>query len=169
MELIGVCGQFELSDFDSCGVTHLISIGDSDDDFGFIRFAADDHLCLRFTDTSDPTHDDAPTAASLKPLLQWAERVGDGQALIHCAGGISRSPAVALLALCATDPDTNPQNHMESVTAVAKLSYIWPNELVIEIGDDLLNRNGEIVAGVDRWRAEQGSIPNPFFDGRNSE
>ena len=36
--------------------------------------------------------------------------------------------------------------------AVAK--YIWPNPLVVELGDRILQRNGEIVSGVNKWRCD---------------
>ena len=52
-------------------------------------------------------------------------------------------------------PDRSPYDQMTKVGEAAECSYIWPNPLVVEIGDRMLGRRGDIVAGVNRWRSEQ--------------
>jgi predicted protein tyrosine phosphatase len=47
---------------------------------------------------------------------------------------------------------------MRQVAASAVLSYIWPNELVISLGDRLLRRDGAIMAAVDDWKDNQGNL-----------
>ena len=154
-----VCGRFEVPDFAGQGYTHMISIGDSNDYFDGLRLpdiAGDDYLVLKFTDTTDPDHPDAPSVEGLAVLRTWlAQRTGVEGLLVHCAGGISRSPAVALLALAHFFPEDDPFEQMRHVARSAECSYVWPNQRLIEIGDGLLDRNGRIVQGVLDWKEER--------------
>jgi len=72
--------------------------------------------------------------------------------LVHCNAGMSRSPAIAILALCHLQPAASPFERMTYVESCSRCEYIWPNPLVVELGDRIMQRNGEIVRGVDRWR-----------------
>ena len=156
-----ICGAHEIAQFRGMGFTHMISIGDWDDSFDGLRLpeiSADRHLCLRFTDTEVAIYPDAPTDEKVAPLFEWLSQHDVSGLLVHCSAGISRSPAVAVLSLSATMPDRSPYEHMNSVIEAAESSYIWPNPLVIEIGDRLLKRGGEIVAGVDRWRSRKPDL-----------
>ena len=98
-----ICGRFEVPEFTGQGFSHMISIGDSNDYFDGLRLPEVEekkHLILQFTDTEDPSHSDAPSLKRLLTLLSWLrEQSSLGGLLVRCAGGISRSPAVALLSM----------------------------------------------------------------------
>jgi predicted protein tyrosine phosphatase len=167
LEHLQICGWRELPQFVGKGFSHMITIGDHDDSFEGLRLPGiprSQHLCLRFTDTDRKDHPDAPTAERLAPLFDWLadlNEVPDGL-LVHCAAGISRSPAVAFLSLCYLLPDSDPARLMELVAVCAECSYIWPNPLVLRIGDAMLERDGALVKAVDNWRADNDTLPSDF-------
>lgn len=72
--------------------------------------------------------------------------------LVHCGAGMSRSPAIALLALCHLFPNTDAFENMTFVACSSAARYIWPNPLVVQLGDAIMNQNGRLVSGVDKWR-----------------
>jgi predicted protein tyrosine phosphatase len=154
-----ICGRFEVPDFANQGYTHMISIGDSNDYFDGLRLpeiVEDNYLILKFTDTEDVAHRDAPSFERMENLRVWLHRQSSVEGLlVHCAGGISRSPAVALLSMCHFFPEEDPLVHMHQVARSAQCSYVWPNQRVIELGDQLLERNGQVVAAVDEWKREK--------------
>jgi len=144
----------------------MISIGDPEDRFDDLRLSEigeDAHLCLKFADTELATHRSSPTREKLAVLIPWLDAQPKiEKLLVHCAAGISRSPAVALLSLCHLDPQTEPRKHMDTVAASSECTYIWPNLLVVELGDALLGKSGTIVKAVDDWRSEQEDQPFQF-------
>ena len=165
MERLKVCGRFETPQFAERGYTHMVSIGDSDDFFEGLRLpeiAPANHLCLRFTDTEDASHPDAPKSTAISPLFDWLSGKRIGGLLVHCAAGISRSPAIALLAACHLDSETDPLEHMGSVAKASECSYIWPNRLVVVLGDSLLKRGGAVVRALEEWRRSQDDQPIEF-------
>ena len=72
--------------------------------------------------------------------------------LVHCGAGMSRSPAIAVLALCYLQPSANPLKQMVNVENSSTCEYIWPNPLVVQLGDRIMQRNGDVVHGVNCWR-----------------
>ena len=156
-----VCGAHEVGQFEAAGFSHMVSVGDWDDHFDGLRLPEipeEGHLILKFTDTQHTSHSDAPTEEKIAPLFEWLGGQVVTGLLVHCAAGISRSPAVAVLSLCALFPEQDPYALMVKVGEAAECSCVWPNPLVVEIGDQILARDGEIVAGVDRWRSEQPDL-----------
>ena len=158
MQSLQICGRPETREFLDSGFSHMISIGDEDDVFEGLRLPGiqrENHLCLRFSDTEDSARSDAPTAAVIAPLFDWLSASRVDRLLIHCTAGIGRSPAVALLSLSALDSGTSPSSHMDYVAESARCDYIWPNRLVVEVGDSILGREGEIVGALEQWRTAQ--------------
>ncbi len=66
--------------------------------------------------------------------------------LIHCHAGVSRSTASAALILAQSRPDRPAREALEAVSQIRPRA--WPNLRILEFGDELLGRNGEIVAAV---------------------
>ena len=66
--------------------------------------------------------------------------------LIHCWMGVSRSPAAALIASLATDPDE--EDDALALRLRAASPFATPNSRLVEIGDAMLGRNGRLVAAV---------------------
>jgi predicted protein tyrosine phosphatase len=90
-----------------------------------------------------------PTAADVERLLAFGrtpDLMAGGHLLIHCHAGVSRSTAAAALILAQARPDRSAR---EVLDAVAQLRpRAWPNLRMLEFGDDLLGRSGEIVAAA---------------------
>ncbi len=79
----------------------------------------------------------APLAAVL------AEPPADAHLLVHCWAGVSRSTAAMTLLLAQARPD---RSAAEALAQVVKIRPVaWPNLRMIESGDRMLGRNGDLV------------------------
>ena len=119
---------------------------------GFHRpavIAAERHLILGVNDIAFAGTGKlvAPAEEHVAAIVSFA-RGWDRQAplLVHCMMGVSRSPAAALLAALAVEPD---QDERELAARLRRASaQATPNSRLIEIGDHVLARGGRLVAAV---------------------
>lgn len=153
---LAIHGKLTMAQTSFAEFTHMISIGDAGCDLTEYRPQTIDpsaQLCMHFRDRSSRKRNDAPTEKDIWPLFEWLDshQEIDGL-LVQCGAGMSRSPAIALLALCHLQTNKSVFENMCHVSLNSAAKYIWPNPLVIELGDKIMARNGEIVSGVDRWR-----------------
>ncbi|CAN7177222.1 tyrosine phosphatase family protein [Rhizobium sp. LjRoot98] len=106
----------------------------------------------------------APGEEHVQQIIDFA-RQWDRSAplLIHCWMGISRSPAAAVIASLAVEPD---QDETELALRLrAASAYVTPNSRLIEIGDRMLSRNGRLVAAIKaigRGADTDGNVPFVF-------
>ncbi|MBO9097913.1 MULTISPECIES: tyrosine phosphatase family protein [unclassified Rhizobium] len=125
--------------------------------------SADRHLLLGMNDITFAGNDKlvAPQEAHVEQIIAFA-RSWDRSAplLIHCWMGVSRSPAAALIAALAIDPD------VDDVALVARLRraspQATPNSRLVAFGDQLLGRQGRLVAAVKaagRGADSDGNMP----------
>jgi predicted protein tyrosine phosphatase len=147
-----ICGIPELDEHCAAGVTHVLSILDPDtpDPPAFAAFAPHHRLALRFHDIIDTLPDRlAPAKADVERLLAFGHELSDAPGnhlLIHCHAGVSRSTASAALILAQARPDRPARDALEAVAQLRPRA--WPNLRILEFGDELLGRNGEIVAAA---------------------
>jgi predicted protein tyrosine phosphatase len=147
-----ICGIPELDEHCAAGVTHVLSILDPDtpDPPAFAAFAPHRRLALRFHDVIEPLPDRlAPARADVERLLAFGHELSGtpgSHLLIHCHAGVSRSTASAALILAQARPDRSARDTLDAVAQLRPRA--WPNLRMLEFGDDLLGRNGEIVAAV---------------------
>ncbi|MDM9619954.1 tyrosine phosphatase family protein [Rhizobium sp. S96] len=89
----------------------------------------------------------APDESHVGQIVDFA-RSWDQSAplLIHCWMGVSRSPAAALISALAVEPDQDDEVLARRLRAVSP--YATPNARLIEFADDILGRNGRLVAAV---------------------
>jgi predicted protein tyrosine phosphatase len=149
---VTICGIDELCLHCTEGVTHVLSILDpgwpEPDAFGV--FDPHHRLELRFHDLIEP-HPDwlAPERRDVEQLLNFGRGFAGAHGrhlLVHCHAGVSRSTAAATLLLAQARPDRPAE---EALRAVVRLRpRAWPNLRMLELGDDLLDRRGEIVDAV---------------------
>jgi predicted protein tyrosine phosphatase len=146
-----ICGIPELDAHCAAGVTHVLSIldPDFDDPPAFAAFAPHRRLALRFNDIIEPEPGRlAPTKADVERLLAFGRELAeapDRHLLIHCHAGVSRSTASAALILAQAWP--RPAHAVfDAITRVRPRA--WPNLRILEFGDALLGRDGEIVAAA---------------------
>jgi predicted protein tyrosine phosphatase len=149
---ITICGIQELGEHSSAGITHVLSIRGPNgaDPPAFAEFGPHRRLVLRFHDVIEPLPDQGgPTRADVESLLAFGREVGetpDAHLLVHCHAGVSRSTAAATLIMMQANPGWSASAALEAVAALRPRA--WPNLLILEIGEALLRRDGEIIAAV---------------------
>ena len=147
-----ICGLDEIQGHGTRAVTHVLSILDPDtpDPPAFAAFAPHHRLALRFHDIIDTLPDRlAPAKADVERLLAFGHELSDAPGnhlLIHCHAGVSRSTASAALILAQARPDRPARDALEAVAQLRPRA--WPNLRILEFGDELLGRNGEIVVAA---------------------
>ena len=154
-----VCGIEELAGHCEVGVSHVLSILDPGypEPPAFGSFGEHRRLELRFHDIIDetpgmllPTREDVAKVLSFGRDLM-AEPRAQAHLLVHCHAGISRSTASMMLILAQARPDLPARDVIEQVVKIR--SRAWPNLRILEYGDALLGREGEIIAAAhERYR-----------------
>jgi predicted protein tyrosine phosphatase len=149
-----VCGVDELAGHCEVGVSHVLSILDPGmpEPPAFGSYGEHERLELRFHDIIEERAGMiAPQRADVERVLQFgrdllAEPRTSAHLLVHCYAGISRSTASMILMLTQARPDRPAAEAMAQVRGIRPQA--WPNLRIIEMGDALLGRNGEIVSAV---------------------
>jgi predicted protein tyrosine phosphatase len=173
-----ICGIPELDEHCAAGVTHVLSIIGPDwpDPPSFAAFPPHHRLTLCFHDIIETRPDLLPpTAGDVERLLAFGREpdlMAGGHLLIHCHAGVSRSTAAAALILAQARPDRAAHEALDAVVQLRPRA--WPNLRMIELGDALLGRDGEIVAAVAaiyrRFLEREPSFEEAMIDaGRSRE
>jgi predicted protein tyrosine phosphatase len=151
---IDVCGLDELPGHRATGFTHVLSILDPawPEPKVFGTFGEHTRLELHFDDVIDevpgmvaPRPEHVAQVLAFGRTLQ-AERNGRAHLLVHCHAGVSRSTASMALILAQALPALPATAILREVLRIRPQA--WPNLRLIEIGDALLERHGEIVAAT---------------------
>jgi predicted protein tyrosine phosphatase len=155
-----ICGLDELDGQCVSGITHVLSILDPGwpEPEPLRQFDLNRRLKLNFHDVIEPIAGwIAPERWDVELLLAFGrnldEETGDGglkpsdtHLLVHCHAGLSRSTASAILLLAQREPH---RAALDIVSHIIRLRpRAWPNLRIIEIGDELLGRDGEIITSV---------------------
>lgn len=119
---------------------------------------AANHLRVEIEDVDLPGAQGAPESRHIEALVRFvrASRAHES-ILIHCAMGISRSPAAALIALVLDAPGLE---HRAAALLRTAGPHVVPNRLMIALADSLLGRRGRLVSAVASMAA-----PNPALGG----
>jgi predicted protein tyrosine phosphatase len=152
---ITICGIGDLSDYTRANVSHVLSILDPDAPVpaDFDAFDEHDRLELRFHDIIDEYPEmQCPQVEHIEQLLRFVRQTHDRPAqthlLVHCHAGFSRSPASAILMLAELRPELPATDVVEGLLRLR--ARMWPNLRMIELGDELLGRGGELIQAVHR-------------------
>jgi predicted protein tyrosine phosphatase len=149
-----ICGIAELDLHSRAEVTHVLSILDPEwpEPEAFGAYGEHAKLELRFDDIiEDEPGLMPPQRAHVEQLLEFGrgldgEPAGRAHLLVHCHAGISRSSASMALLIAQAAPERAAEAIFADMLAIRP--QIWPNLRIIEMGDELLGRNGEMVAAV---------------------
>jgi predicted protein tyrosine phosphatase len=149
-----ICGIEELEQHCALGVTHVLSILDpsAPEPPAFGAFGEHERIELRFDDIIEELPDRAPPQrAHVEQLLALgrdllAEPGHEPHLLVHCHAGISRSTAAMTLILAQACPERSASEIVGEVLRIR--AKAWPNLRIIEFGDALLGRGGELVSAV---------------------
>ncbi len=163
---ITVCGIDELPDHSEVGVTHVLSILDPEwpvpDAFG--SFGEHRRLELRFHDVIEDTPGMAsPLEEHVAEVLAFGRTLLEEPApgahlLVHCHAGISRSTASMILIVAQARPEVPAAASAQEIFRIRPQA--WPNLRIIEMGDAMLGRGGEIVTAVTEiYRAQLATRP----------
>ncbi|NIZ02064.1 tyrosine phosphatase family protein [Thalassospira lucentensis] len=171
ISMLTICGIDELPTHRSNAVSHVLSMidPDRDDPDVFTFYSPHERTLLRFHDVIDDKPDMvAPTPETVEEILRFGEGLkstvdqrSTGHLLVHCHMGVSRSTAAMLILMAQAQPDLDEDslfNRLRSIRSIA-----WPNSRMIGYADDLLKRNGRLVAALHRhYRAQLDR--DPTFD-----
>ena len=146
---VTICGIDELGLHCEGRVTHVLSILDPGWPEPEALGAFDPHqrLELRFHDVIEAGAGwMAPQQQDVEHLLAFGRDLAgekEPHLLVHCHAGVSRSTAAATLILTQARPGRPAEEAL--LTVVRRRPRAWPNLRIIELGDALLGRRGEIV------------------------
>lgn len=162
---ITVCGLAELDHHSAAGITHVLSILDPgrEEPEAFGAYGEHERLQLHFDDVIEDLEDKrAPGPEQVEALLAFGERMlasPRANLLVHCHMGISRSTAAMTLLLARARPDRPGAEALAEVVRIREQT--WPNLRMIEIGDRMLGRGGELVeAAHARYREVAARRPD---------
>src|SRR5215471_9869495 len=151
---ITVCGLGELARYAAGGVSYVLSILDPHllERPSFAAFGAHRRLELCFDDILEHLEGQvAPQRGHVDEILRFAgdlivDPPPEAHLLVHCHMGISRSSAALALILARMRPDLPAPQILEEVLRVRP--HAWPNLRLIELGDVMLARHGELIAAL---------------------
>jgi predicted protein tyrosine phosphatase len=149
-----VCGIEELPGHCQARASHVLSILDPGwpvpDAFG--AYGEHARLELRFHDVVETVSGMvSPDKKHVSQLLAFghaltAERRSDAHLLVHCHAGVSRSTASMALILAQALPQVPAARILAHVVSIRPQA--WPNLRILEIGDVLLARGGDLIAAA---------------------
>ena len=130
--------------------SHLVTLLPADEMIPTpMGFARERHLRLGMHDISAPMAGlIAPDAAMVEQVLAFG-RGWDAERpmVVHCFAGVSRSTASAFAIACARDPDAD---ELEIALGMRRASpSAFPNRRIVALADDILGRQGRMVAAVE--------------------
>ena len=166
---ITVCGIDELPEHSEIGVTHVLSILDPEwpvpDAFGTFGEHERLELELRFHDVIEAAPDRIlPALEHVAQVLAFGRDMLAGpppgaHLLVHCHAGVSRSTASMILIVARARPEAPARAVAQEIFRIRPKA--WPNLRIIEMGDAMLGRGGEIVAAVTEiYRAQLQARPH---------
>ena len=93
-----------------------------------------------------------PDLEDIQGILAHFRTIPDwSRVYIHCFAGVSRSTAMAFMCNCDQFPD-DVYGAMRLTERYALASGIWPNELIVEMADKELNKNGKMIQVLKGWK-----------------
>ena len=149
---VTICGIDELGLHCDAGVSHVLSILDPGwpEPEAFGAFDPHRRLELRFHDVIETEPGCiAPESLDVEQLLSFGRDLTEGKGthlLVHCHAGVSRSTAAATLIVAQARPDRPAEEALQTV--LSRRPRAWPNLRILELGDALLERRGEIVGAA---------------------
>ena len=156
--VLTICGLDELDEHSARGVSHILSILDPGWPEPKAFWAFDPHLrtTLHFHDAIVAAPGIVlPQRENVEAILAFGRDVGDDlrHLLIHCHAGISRSTAAMLMILAQAFPRESEHAIVDRLVRIRPQA--WPNSLMIEYADDLLGREGRLMAAVQKVYARR--------------
>ncbi len=108
------------------------------------------HLRLACHDINRPTAGYiVPSRTLVDELIGFVKGWNrQGPLVIHCWAGVSRSTASAFVAACVLNPNAREHRIADQLRAASPTAT--PNRLIVELADQVLQREGRMVAAINR-------------------
>jgi predicted protein tyrosine phosphatase len=153
-----ICGLDELPHHSAREVTHVLSILDPDwpDPEAFGAYDPHHRITLHFHDAIEPgPRIVLPQPEHVEAVLCFGRDIGGALShlLIHCHAGISRSTAAMAMILAQAFPAEESESILWRLAAIRPQA--WPNSRMIGFADEKLERNGTLIAALDRHYARR--------------
>ncbi|MFC5050577.1 hypothetical protein ACFPK9_08130 [Rubritalea spongiae] len=151
---ISICGVVDFQKIDRSPFTHIISIWHPNPSLPtfqrqmHIGFPDANIHFATFDDTEVQEIGQAPVHNDVLLCLEFARSIPQGShLLIHCMAGISRSTATAMAVI---SDFYGPGSELESAVSIQEIRPVAnPNRLILEIADEILERNGALPSAAD--------------------
>ncbi len=130
-------------------ITHVVSLLGSDNQHPLLpMLEAGRHLRLTLNDLA------APVAGMVTPGAEHVLKLMDfvrewdrqGNMLIHCWAGISRSTASAYIAKCMYEPEGDEEKLAAQLRDLSPMAT--PNPMLVAHGDNIMGRGGRMIAAI---------------------
>lgn len=157
-----VCGLEELDRLALDPVTHVLSIIDPDQAYpvALAPFPEDRKATLRFHDIIQewpgylpPERADVERLVAFGAVMEAHGADATRHLLVHCHMGVSRSTAAMATLIAVQHPRETEEDVFEHLLAIRPQA--WPNSRMIAFADDILGREGRMVAALSRLYARQ--------------
>ena len=128
-------------------VVMLVSIGEAHDPAPAGFHNVTPRYRFFFADTNDAA---GPAVEDVERLIDAAQSLKErnGRVVIHCQAGISRSTAAATIFYAVLLGEGEEEEAIARVLAAREIAI--PNRRMIRIADELLGREGRLIAAVER-------------------
>jgi predicted protein tyrosine phosphatase len=164
MARIGVCGVDDMREVvATIGAVRLISLLPEQEQPRRPRaIQPNDHLRVLIDDVCEPTPGYVvPAREHVEEIVRFLRASPSGIPLvIHCHAGVSRSTATALVALALDAPG---REREAAALLRAAAPFAFPNELLVKLADDALERRGALVAALRSIGNPRSFELKPFF------
>jgi predicted protein tyrosine phosphatase len=144
--------------------SHLITLLDPQLIGQSPRFAPERHLKVAVDDIWEPEAGKlAPDETMVRRILDfgvgWS---GEAPLLVHCWAGVSRSTATAFILACERNPHVPERTIAQALRAAS--AGATPNPLLVRFADDLLGRQGRMLAAVHEIGQGHYVYPGAAFE-----
>ncbi len=158
---VAVCGEEEVPSYHQTGITDMLTCVSRERlVFRPTWPALRSHLIVRCDDVEEPIEPYlCPNEEHVKQIIEFGQGLlrrirhgGNVRLLVHCAAGISRSPAAALVILSmryGQGAEARAVRHLASIRPGCR-----PNTAIVRHGDSLLQRGGRLLHEVTVWRTK---------------
>lgn len=153
-----ICGIKELNQHTHTGATHVLSFVDPELQVveGLDQIDCIEKLVFRFHDIIEPKQGYVlPTKSDMEKIIALGEKYLRLKAhvLLHCHQGVSRSTAVLTALIALSQPELAEDELFVILRSYRKQA--WPNSLMIQYFDDLLEKKGKLVKSLSNHYAFQ--------------
>lgn len=127
----------------------VISLLSGDEDLPcFDGLAADRHLKLYVNDESSGESINSAARDRAREIVDFLKTwSGDGDILIHCSRGVSRSTAAAFVIMCMRAPEKKECDIAAALRSAAP--FADPCPLLVSYADALLGRDGRMIDAIE--------------------